>query len=228
MGVNAVSRVFCVPLVLSLALGCSSSEPEKRKAKKREQVKEENEGKTKEKEGRPPAFDRKDPVRTLHWIREISRDFRSVQDGGNQLASDQAKAKLGKKLGALKGKRVSWPIPVHYVHTDVTGLWGVGHPYSTEEFGLWGQNQQVPKDNFPCFFLGVRQGISTEEQPVGGPHSDVKTPKGKWVVKLRKGDLVQVSGTVNKVTWNQCWCAHSDRIWVFHFALTDIRLAPVE
>jgi hypothetical protein len=187
--------IYLIPVLLAgVVLGCSEGKTEKPKdgappIEKKAEVKDPA--------PKPvaPAFDSRDPQRTLRWLADIAKDNLASMD--NELAMEESRKKLHAALASVEGKEVDWPIEVKRVTRERIELRPLGHPFSVEQFEQWVLEESFPEGAFPFFQLTVSDDTNGDN-----PKEGIATPQEQWVSKIRRGDRIRVKGIIHFLSWH--------------------------
>ena len=184
----------------------------------------------------PPGFDAKDPEKTLQSLAAAFLKLGeppSIPD--NSLAQQKAYAEYVKAMDAIGnsivGKNIEWSLSVD----TVEGLTGSGHAsISLQTVGnaniapLPGLNPKLTA-LVVCSHIKDNQGLAPQDLPgtrPGRPLVPFDLPEAAWVVKLRRGDGMKLTGQIAWLhTKRQYWMPSRVVVGIEHYTLTPVESA---
>jgi hypothetical protein len=148
----------------------------------------------------PAVLSRTNPQEAYEWLKVQAREVWETDDS-NVIARAKAREKLEKKLAALRGTKVEWPLKVLSVTDRVIFINAVGLRTTSEE----SMEESRPR--------GRSASAGRFNGSARFPHHNEP-----WLEKLRSGSIIKVTGTIKKI---DCRSPHT-----FDVFLSDWKIAP--
>jgi hypothetical protein len=146
-----------------------------------------------------PAFDPTDSLKTLAWLEH--RGAAWMRPGGNDAAAEESQRQLQEALVGIVGQRVNWAMPFKRLtksgNMALMTTAPLSRKYTYDDMKTVADEIEllnVPKGMFPAMVLSM----------TGDPKADLlrtidgtfAVPYESWMLKLRQGDRVIVTGTL--------------------------------